>query len=90
MPAGKHKSKTFRKVFVKTPGGKTIIQHKKRKPSKSKCGSCGAILQGMVRARPRKMQNTSKASKKPSRPYGGNLCSQCMRKKIIEKARAKK
>lgn len=87
MVAGKHKSRTLRKIFVKTPS-KTTIKYKKSKPSKAKCGSCGAILKGVARARPTKMQNMSKSSKRPSRPYGGNLCSKCMRAKIIAKARA--
>jgi len=90
MPAGRFKSRTFRRVHVKTPGGETKLQYKKRKPSKAICGSCGKTLSGVPRERPYKMQRLSKTQKRPERPYGGVLCSSCSRKKIIEKARGKK
>ena len=87
MPAGRQKSKTLRKVFVKTPGGRTVIHYKKRKPGKAKCASCGAVLAGVARARPFHMRQMAKTKKRPTRPYGGNLCSRCMRKAIIEKVK---
>ena len=42
--------KRFRMVFVKTPGGRTTAQFKKRKPSKAKCAACGIQLAGTARA----------------------------------------
>jgi len=87
MVAGKHKSGSMRKVFKRTPGTKVVVKYEKRKPSKAKCGSCGGVLSAVPRLRPRKMQNTPKTKKRPERPYGGTLCSSCMRKKIIAKAR---
>lgn len=83
MVAGKHKSNTFRKIFVKVPGGNTNVQYRKKKPAKAKCADCGAVLQGVARERPYKMQNMPKSQKRPTRPYGGKLCSKCTRKKII-------
>jgi len=88
MPTGRHKSRTLRRVFVRTPGAKNTLTYRKRAPSKAKCADCGAVLAGVIRARPHVMKKTSKSSKKPTRPYGGNLCSKCSRKKIIEKARS--
>ena len=43
MPAGKHKSRTLRRVFVKSPGGKTKIQYRKRKTAKLTCVECGKL-----------------------------------------------
>ena len=63
MPEGKYKSGTFRKVFVKTPGGNTTVHYKNRKPSKAVCGGCGVALQGVPRERPYKMQNMPKTRK---------------------------
>lgn len=88
MVSGRHKSRTFRRVFVKTTSGKSKISYRKRKPAKSKCGLCGAELKGVVRARPYLRKNMPKSSKRPSRPYGGNLCSKCMRKSLIARARS--
>ena len=87
MPAGKHRSRTYRRVFVKTPGGKTALHYRRRKPNKAKCGSCGKSLLGVPRELPTKMKNISKAKKRPERPYGGVLCTKCMRVLFKNKAR---
>jgi len=86
MVAGRHKSRTFRRVFVRTPGARTVLHFRLRKPSKTKC-SCGAALKGVPRERPYKMMRMNKSKKTVSRPYGGNLCSKCFRLKMITKAR---
>lgn len=90
MPEGAKKSRTFRRVNVKTPGGKTILSYRKRKPSKAKCSNCGKVLSGVPRARDYKIQNMAKTEKRPSRAYGGNMCSKCSRDLIKEKARSLK
>ncbi len=90
MVRGMFKSRSLRKVFVKTPGSKTVVHYRKRKPSKAKCGSCGTDLKGVPRERPYKMQNMPKTAKRPERPFGGVLCSGCMRKQIIAKVKQNK
>ena len=87
MPAPRLRSRSLRKVFRKTPGGRVSIQYKKQKPKTAKCGSCGATLKGIPREFPYRMKNMAKTKKRPERPYGGVLCSRCMRIKIVEKAR---
>jgi large subunit ribosomal protein L34e len=87
MVEGRKKSRTFRRVKVKTPGGETKVQYKRRKPSKAKCSECKAILTGVARALPGKMKKMPKTKKRPTRPYGGVLCTKCTRKKITQKAR---
>lgn len=88
MPAGNKKSGTLRKVFKRTPGGKTVVHYEKRKPKQHKCATCGKELVGIPRLRPTEMKNTPKTKKRPERPYGGYLCSSCVRKKIIQEARS--
>lgn len=87
MAPGRQKSRTYRRIKVKTPSGKVVVHYRKRKPSRAVCAVCKKPLSGMVRERPRKMQNTAKSKKIPSRPYAGNLCSKCMRLVIRRKAR---
>ena len=82
------RSKSLRKVKVKTPGGDTVTHYRKRKPSKAHCGNCGRVLSGVARARQTELKNMAKTKKRPERPYGGNLCSKCMRSLIVEKARS--
>ena len=87
MPRGMHKSRTLRRVYRKTPGNRTVVHYKKKKPKKSRCAGCSALLKGVPRERPHKMKKISKTKKRPERPYGGYYCSKCMRKLMIEKAR---
>ena len=84
MPAGKHKSRTLRRVFVKTPGGDNKIHYRKRKINIPKCGNCGKPLQGIPKLIQSKFKNLPRTKKRPTRPYGGVLCSACSRKKIKE------
>ena len=87
MPAPNKRSRTFRRVFVKTPGGLTKIQYRKRKPAKAHCAGCGALLSGVPRERPYKMQRMSKTEKRPERKFGGILCTRCSRDKLKQAAR---
>jgi large subunit ribosomal protein L34e len=87
MPAGKHKSGRYRKIFVKTPGGKNTVHYRERKPSKALCGKCKKQLAGVPRERPAKMANMPKTAKRPERPYGGVLCSTCLRKHLRAQVR---
>jgi large subunit ribosomal protein L34e len=84
MVSGKHKSNTLKKVFVRTPGGKTTVQYRKRKPSAAECSGCGIKLSGVPRERPCNLKKIPRSARRPERPFGGVLCSSCSRKKIIE------
>lgn len=84
MVRGQLRSRTFRRVKVKTPGGRVVTQYKLRKPKKAHCGVCGVVLNGVASERPTKMQNMAKTKKRPQRPFGGVLCSKCMRKHIAD------
>jgi large subunit ribosomal protein L34e len=87
---GRYKSRqAHRMISVKVPGGRTVIQFKKKKPSKAKCAGCGKVLSGVPRERPHKMKKMTKSKKKPERPYGGYLCSKCTRNVLRAKARGK-
>lgn len=85
MVEGKLKSRTKRRVYIKTPGGKNKILYKKRNMGKIKCGNCGGELHGIPRMIRSKFRSIPKSKKRVERLYGGNLCSRCMRKKIKEK-----
>ncbi|MBI2106335.1 50S ribosomal protein L34e [Candidatus Woesearchaeota archaeon] len=84
----RYKSRSLRRVFVKT-ASKINLHYRKRKPNKQKCPECGKVLKGMVRVRATKLKEVAKSKKVPSRKFA-NLCSQCSRKKLIERARSLK
>ena len=84
MPAPRHRSRTFRRVFKKV-ANRVSLHYRRRKPSQAKCSNCKTQLPGIPRALPFKMANLPKTKKRPQRPFGGNLCTKCTRSLIIEK-----
>ncbi len=88
MPAGRFKSRTFRRVHVKTPGGTTVTHYKRRKPKKAHCARCGKVLAGTPHVLPKKLKKISKTWKRPERPYGGVLCGTCMKQLMLKNAQA--
>lgn len=87
MVSGRFKSHTFRRVVRKTPGKRIVTHYVKRKPQKAHCATCGDVLKGVPQAIPSKMQNMPKTQKRPERPFGGVLCSKCLRLKLKNEAR---
>ncbi len=87
MTWGHRKSRTMRRVHVKTPGAKTVLHYRRRKPNKAQCAGCGIELRAVPRLRDYKMRNIAKTKKRPQRPFGGYFCSKCSRAKIVEMAR---
>ena len=85
--AFKHRNRSFRHVAVKL-ASRVTTHYKKRNPAKAQCGNCGKELHGVPRAKPVAIRNMPKTQKRPERPYGGVLCSACMRQVMISKARA--
>jgi large subunit ribosomal protein L34e len=77
------RSRSRRKIFVKVPGARTSIHYRKRKPQPAKCANCGSVLKGVPRELPYKMRSMAKTKKRPERPFGGVLCSNCAREEII-------
>lgn len=84
MPMMPHRTRSLRRIKIRTPGGRLITRYEKRKPKIAHCAVCQRPLQGIPRERPYKMHTLPKTEKRPERPYGGILCSSCMRKKIKE------
>ncbi|MBU5688981.1 MAG: 50S ribosomal protein L34e [Candidatus Aenigmarchaeota archaeon] len=82
------KSRKWKKQKLKVPGGRTVTHFRKPKPNIARCGNCGKPLHGIPRARQSEMKKFAKTEKRPERPYGGVLCSNCMRKSIATKARS--
>ncbi|MDP3918423.1 MAG: 50S ribosomal protein L34e [Nanoarchaeota archaeon] len=83
----KHKNRTFRKVLVKL-SDRITTHYRKRNPKAAHCASCSAVLQAVPRKRDYKMSNLPKTMKRPERPYGGVLCSKCMRREMVSRARS--
>lgn len=81
------RSRTQRRVFVRTPGSRTTLTFRERKPGKAVCAVCRSPLHGVPRERPFKFNKNTKSRKRPGRAYGGVLCPSCSRRKIILESR---
>jgi len=81
------RSRTFRRLQVKAPGGRTVQHYKRREPAKAKCADCKCELQAVPNKRATEMRKLAKTEKRPERPFGGKLCSACMRLMIKNTAR---
>ena len=87
MPQGSRKSRTLRRIYVKTPGARTVLRYRIRKPSKAHCANCRKQLAGVPQLVSSKMRNLPKTAKRPERPYGGMLCSACSRAVLRQQGR---
>ncbi|MDA1196538.1 MAG: 50S ribosomal protein L34e [Nanoarchaeota archaeon] len=87
MVAPRLKSRTLRRIKVRLPGSKTVTHYKRRKPSIAKCRKCKANLKGIPHPLQSIFKNLPKTAKRPQRPFGGELCTKCMRAHFVEKAR---
>ena len=83
------RSRSLRRTKKKVPGGRLSLRFSRKKPKVAKCGGCGKSLSGVPRLRPAQFNKLSKTKKRPERPFGGHLCTQCTRKHFRMKAVSK-
>jgi large subunit ribosomal protein L34e len=74
-----------KKIKKRTPSGRSVIRKGKKRPSYSKCARCGARIHGMPRMKPSELKKLPKSKRVPNRPYGGYLCTKCMRDMLKKK-----
>ncbi|MCI4461499.1 MAG: 50S ribosomal protein L34e [Thermogladius sp.] len=88
MPRPMYRSRSLRRVVVRTPGGELKIHYEKRKPSVAHCAICGRPLNGVPRLRPSQLRKLAKTEKRPERIYGGVICPRCLARLLRQSARA--
>ena len=87
MVKGNLRSRTFRRIHVRTPAGRNVVHYRRRKKAKPQCRQCGANLLGVARGTPAQIKKLSRSQRRPERPYGGVLCSSCTRDLIKQQTR---
>ena len=87
MPQPNKRSRSLRRVYIKTPGGKNKILYKIRKPKQAHCANCGIMLHGVPHNVSSIIRNLSKSKKHPKRIFGGNLCYNCSKLELINRIR---
>ncbi|MDJ0273703.1 MAG: 50S ribosomal protein L34e [Nitrososphaerota archaeon] len=73
--------KGIRRVFVRTPGGRTVVHYEDKRPNFRRCAVCGEVLHGIRRDDERPLP---KSQKRVSRYHGGNVCHRCLESRIRE------
>lgn len=72
---------------VRTPGSRVVVQYVQKRATgpRSPIDSCecGERLNGMPQLRPFAYKRLAKKDKRVTRPYGGVLCGQCVKSRII-------
>ncbi|MEO3992876.1 MAG: 50S ribosomal protein L34e [Desulfurococcaceae archaeon TW002] len=71
------RSRSLRRVWRRTPGGKTVIHYRRSKPHVAVCGVCGSRLGG-VPTSTGSLRKVAKSSKRPERIFGGVFCPSCL------------
>eukprot|EP00389_Voromonas_pontica_P016889 GDKH01026433.1.p2 GENE.GDKH01026433.1~~GDKH01026433.1.p2 ORF type:complete len:132 (+),score=36.43 GDKH01026433.1:44-439(+) len=69
--------------IVRTPGGKLVYQHVKKRGSQPSCRDCGTALAGIPAVRPYEMKHLPKSKRTVSRAYGGNCCPTCVKNRVL-------
>ncbi|KAJ3088893.1 60S ribosomal protein L34 [Quaeritorhiza haematococci] len=79
-----YNTKSNKTRVVKTPGGRLVVHHIKKRTSQVKCGDCGVALPGIPTLRPIEYSQISKRQKSVTRAYGGSRCATIVRAFLIE------
>eukprot|EP01099_Mayorella_cantabrigiensis_P000611 TRINITY_DN1268_c0_g1_i1.p1 TRINITY_DN1268_c0_g1~~TRINITY_DN1268_c0_g1_i1.p1 ORF type:complete len:117 (-),score=13.34 TRINITY_DN1268_c0_g1_i1:69-419(-) len=69
--------------IVKTPGGRLVVQYRKKLAKGPSCPDCKISLPGIPHLRPKEYSRLSKREKTINRAYGGNRCGNCVRERIV-------
>ncbi len=87
MPRPALRTRSRRRVYVRTPGGETVVHYEKRRPGPARCAICGRPLAGVPRLRPVELRKLPKTKKRPERMFGGVLCPDCLTKLLKKSIR---
>ena len=68
---------------TKTPGGRVVAQHMKKRASRVVCGETGVKLNGIKLMRSHQFSKVSKRQRTVSRAYGGHLSASAVKDRII-------
>ncbi len=76
MPRPAYRSRSLRRVKVRTPGGELKTHYEKRFRCEPRCAVCGMTLNGLNEKR---VKTNHDPTGSVSRPYGGFVCHECLR-----------
>ena len=86
MPRPSQRTRSSKKRNVKVPGGRVETKHSGKRHSQPRCRLCGRPLSGF-KTTPSEARKISHSERTVARPFGGNLCSRCLRIMLKEAVR---
>merc|ERR1711972_582645 len=69
--------------IVKTPGGRLVFHHQKKRAKGPHCGDCGGKIIGVPSLRPTEYRRLKKRERRVNRAYGGSRCAKCVRSRVL-------
>ncbi len=75
-----------KRVAIRTPGCKIVYHYKPKRYGPARCAICKKPLNATPTGPKSLIKKLPKSKKRPNRPYGGYLCSSCLRKVILRRA----
>ena len=75
MPTPQQRSRSYRRIYIRLPTGKTVIHYERKKNNIAVCAICKKPLRGVITNGAYKF---SKTEKRPERMYGGYICHNCL------------
>lgn len=88
MPQPHYRTRSRKRVKIKTPGGRLITHYKREKAKPAKCSKCGKPLSGIPREIPSEIRKLNRTRRRISRILGGQLCPQCLKTTLKQAVRA--
>ncbi|MEM0105639.1 MAG: 50S ribosomal protein L34e [Zestosphaera sp.] len=77
MSGASIRSRSLKKGWRRTPGGRSVVHYKRSKSYIAVCGICGQELGGVPKSSYTLKKNV-KSSRRPERFFGGVLCPSCL------------
>jgi len=87
MPQPHLRTRSKKRLNVTLPGGRKWVHHKKEKASTPLCHMCGRPLAGLPSLSTVQMRKLNRSKRRVWRPYGGNLCHNCLKNAVKHAAR---
>jgi len=69
--------------IVKTPGGRLVFQHVKKRAAIPSCRGCKRCLPGIQPMRPADKHRAKTRKLSVTRAYGGHFCHLCVKSRIL-------
>ncbi|MDT7900461.1 MAG: 50S ribosomal protein L34e [Acidianus sp.] len=75
MPKPQFRSRSYRKLHIRTPSGESKLHFERRKNKLAHCAICGNPLNAV---KTNKVYSFSLTEKRPERPFSGYMCHRCL------------